>query len=440
MSQAAPVNEDKFLGDLKRWGGIASVALGAVTTVLGIFGFKEGVPERMLRNQPVAASLAFILIAAGIVLAATSRVGFDEEHARIKGFKSQYGWTDDHPLRSSVWFLLTWTLVVGLLVFAFLTVGVLLREVGFTLGQRLALAAGAGFIVALALTLVWSVSNDSDTEAMLAARRTRRTLVTGGVYFAIGLLLISVQAVTLPGLALRPNLAVGLDKGELTSTFSAEGVGAGRTLAFAVLLVGDRRVELLHRVQVGAGSDGKAGSTIVTALPPERGGTVVVVVAPSDRVILGQQKDERSGDRQHILLEAVTECPGRYTLIACTQFDYVPPVSTRLKELTLTRGQGDTPSKLSFSVSAQGLKEGQRVDVAVSGMGRRLTTFYLARFAADNSKLDEQKIQVSVPARLLRLCVSAHIRNSSDAPEGGAVCHKAQNAGVASIWIPLAPD
>jgi hypothetical protein len=29
MSQAAPVNEDKFLGDLKRWGGIASVALGA---------------------------------------------------------------------------------------------------------------------------------------------------------------------------------------------------------------------------------------------------------------------------------------------------------------------------------------------------------------------------------------------------------------------------
>src|SRR5512132_4194736 len=110
MSQAAPVNEDKFLGDLKRWGGIASVALGAVTTVLGIFGFKEGVPERMLRNQPVAASLAFILIAAGIVLAATSRVGFDEEHTRIKGFKSQYGWTDDRPLRSSVWFLLTWTL------------------------------------------------------------------------------------------------------------------------------------------------------------------------------------------------------------------------------------------------------------------------------------------------------------------------------------------
>ena len=127
---------------LKDLGAIATAGLGAITTVLGVFGLREGIPERMLRNQPVAASLAFLLVGLGITLAVLSVAWFSKEHPRVEALRPR----DERPdEQASKWarlrfqarrnwglFLFGSTVFLAVVLFLLLSVGSLLGEIGLS--------------------------------------------------------------------------------------------------------------------------------------------------------------------------------------------------------------------------------------------------------------------------------------------------------------------
>ena len=74
---------DHYLKDLQRSGKVATGALAVVTAVLGVFGIREGIPQRILRDQPVATLISFMLIGLAILLAGLSIFSFDKDHPKL---------------------------------------------------------------------------------------------------------------------------------------------------------------------------------------------------------------------------------------------------------------------------------------------------------------------------------------------------------------------
>jgi hypothetical protein len=142
---------------LDKAGKFFTAALTAVTGVLTIFGFSAGIPERMLRNQPVAASISFGLIGLAILLAALSTFSFDENHPSYIGLRQNGKLRLLQPGFRTAWrfFLLSFAFL-ALTTFIVLWLGGLLEEAGFSFIQQLAVALAAG-LAALPITFVWIV-------------------------------------------------------------------------------------------------------------------------------------------------------------------------------------------------------------------------------------------------------------------------------------------
>jgi hypothetical protein len=468
-----------YLDKLKRFGTLATGALAVVTAVLGVFGIREGIPARILRDQPVATLISFMLIGLAILLAALSIFSFDHKHPKFEVLQAR----DDNTfwsrlLANGLSFFFSALLLFFVAVLAAFWVGGWIEEVSFSLPRQLLLAAAAAALGAMALLVVWSAKpvpdrnaeegpvHDRTAEAIEAAhtaeaaKRTRRMITTSVVYFSLGLLLVAVLAVTSPGLTKRPRITVALDGLVLTSTIKGEDVGANRTYTIVVKLVSDAGGGdmILQQLQTGGDAEGKVDVTVKAALPTGRGGKVLIVAVPSERVerpaatpstpstaatapmAATAQDPERPRNfdiKPTVNLEVLRDCPGGHTVIACALIVHPSQATTQLTDVTLTTATAGQPHTLKFKVTAGNLKVDQRVQVAVTVFRTRRVTIYDGVLSVKESGgFDAQNLTVQVPHRATRVCINARIITNITDTRRGAVCPAAKNnGGVASVWL-----
>jgi hypothetical protein len=447
--------QDYTLNNLKRFGTLATGALAVVTSVLGVFGIKEGIPARILRDQPVATLISFLLIGLAILLAALSIFSFDREHPRFKSLEARPDGFGRRSLANGGSFFLS--VFLALFVGAMLAfwVGGKIEEVAFSFPRRLLLALAVAALGAVALLAFWSAKPgdppDDEARTEEASKRTRRMIVTSVVYFSLGLLLVAMVAVTSPGLTKRPRITVALEGSVLTTTIKGEDVGANRTYAIVVKLVSDAGEDedrTLQQLQTGGDAEGKVDVTVKAALPAGRGGKVLVVAVPSERVQRVAATEPTATTQGPTKLDAqptptvdldgLRECPGPNTVIACASIVQPFSAATQLSDVSLATASGGQPHTLKFKVAAGNLEPDERVRVVVTVAGARRVTVYDGVLPVNASGgFEAQSLTVEVPNRARRVCISARALTEDTGSRRGAVCPAAprNEPGVASTWL-----